>query len=329
MNLPASVLGFTSTDKSVFVGKQPWAGVGTQLEGNESVYEIAEKAGLNFSVQEKTVHFRHNGVYHPFMEKKVLLRDDTLNPLSVVSSGYNTVQPSDILGLYSDLVEIGGFSLETAGTLQGGKKIWALARVSDNAPVLENDPVSPYILLATSYDGTLATVGLFTSIRVSCCNTLSASLGKASFSETSYLSDSIKINHSSKFDKDNMRMRLGIFANSFEKFLINARNLANHQMNDKEMDDFLKTLLTPYHRSEKKEIEEMKAFKAIKALFNGSAIGYSEMLNNGHKNRYLALNCVTEFVDHSKGVTVDSRINSAFFGSGSKLKKEAAELLAA
>lgn len=329
MSLAASFLGFTSTDKSVFVGKQPWAGVGTQLNGNESIIEISEKAGLNFSVREKTVHYKNNEGFLPFPAKKVLIRSDNGRPLSVVSSGYNTVQPEDIVSLYSDLSEIGGFSLETAGTLQGGKKIWALARVSENAPVLENDPVSPYILLATSFDGTLATVGLFTSIRVSCCNTLSASLGKASFSETSYLSDSIKINHSSKFDKDNMRRRLGIFANSFEKFLINARNMANHSMSDTAMDSFLKTLLSPYHRSEKKEVEEMKAFKAIKALFNGSAIGYSEMLNNGYKNRYLALNCVTEFVDHSKGVTVDSRINSAFFGSGSKLKKEAAELLAA
>jgi phage/plasmid-like protein (TIGR03299 family) len=329
MNLPANFLGFTSSDKSVYFGKQPWEGVGTQLNGNESIIEISEKAGLDFSVKEKTVHYKENDSFRAFTSKKVLVRSDTGRPLSVVSSGYNTVQPEDIVSLYADLSEIGGFSLETAGTLQGGKKIWALARVSEDAPVLENDPVSPYVLLATSFDGTLATVGLFTSIRVSCCNTLSASLGKASFSETSYLSDSIKINHSSKFDKDKMRMRLGIFADSFEKFLINARNLANQQMSDQDMDLFLKTLLSPYHRSEKKEIEDMKAFKSIKALFNGSAIGHKTMLKHGAKNRYLALNCVTEFVDHSKGITTDSRINSAFFGSGSKLKKEAAELLAA
>lgn len=56
-------------------------------------------------------------------------------PLSVVSNRYKVVQPKDVLHFYKDLVSAGGFELETAGVLKGGRKLWALAKTGQEGAV--------------------------------------------------------------------------------------------------------------------------------------------------------------------------------------------------
>jgi putative phage-type endonuclease len=80
------------------------------------------------------------------------------------------------LEFYRDLSEITGFELETAGVLRAGRRFWALARTGKSAALKGNDVVHNYLLLATSCDGTLATMAIPTSVRVVCNNTLAVAL---------------------------------------------------------------------------------------------------------------------------------------------------------
>jgi len=330
-------LGFTATDKSVFShgSKRPWAGVGTELPQNATIEQITQLSGLNYDVLESPVFYDKRDVngekrIRVFQDKKALFRSDTGQALSVVSKeNYKVVQPSDILKLFSDLSEIGGFSLETAGSLKAGKKIWALANIGHSVEVVDSDLVKPYLLLATSYDGTLATTCKFTAVRVSCNNTLVSALNRVANVNTGYLSDNIKINHSSIFNKDSVRQKLGIFKDSHEKFIINMRILANTPMRNEESKEFVKTLLAPTVASTtKKEIEELTSYKKIMSLFSGEAIGHGL---TGGNNRWTMLNAITEYTDHhktAKGKNPDeNRVNSAFFGSSNILKTRAVELL--
>lgn len=110
----------------------------------------------------------------------MLFRSDTKAPLSVVSQRFQVVQPSEILDFYRDLTEVSGFDLnQTAGVLKGGRKIWALARTGQSSTLKGNDVNNADVLLATAYDGTLATTAQFMSIRVVCNNTLAVALGLA------------------------------------------------------------------------------------------------------------------------------------------------------
>jgi hypothetical protein len=61
-------------------------------------------------------------------DRFVLMRSDTEEALSVVSGDYQVVRPKEILEFYRDLVQQCGYSLETAGALNGGRKVWALAK---------------------------------------------------------------------------------------------------------------------------------------------------------------------------------------------------------
>jgi phage/plasmid-like protein (TIGR03299 family) len=86
------------------------------------------------------------------------------------------VQPREVLEFYRDLTEVAGYELETAGVLKAGRKFWALARTGKSAALKGNDVVNGYLLLATSCDGTLATVAMPTTVRVVCNNTLTIAL---------------------------------------------------------------------------------------------------------------------------------------------------------
>jgi hypothetical protein len=67
--------------------------------------------------------------------RSVLYRSDTKAPLSIMSSErFKIVQPEEVISFYEDLVAVAGFRLHTAGSLLGGKKIWALAVVHGVIP---------------------------------------------------------------------------------------------------------------------------------------------------------------------------------------------------
>jgi phage/plasmid-like protein (TIGR03299 family) len=238
--------------------------------------------------------------------------------LAVVSQGYNVVQPSEVMGFFSKLVDLGGFTMETAGALSYGRRVWALAKVSEGADIVEGDTVRPYVLLGTSYDGTMATIAKFTSVRVVCNNTITAAVNNSE--------SQIRVLHSERFNADDVRLQLGIVANQWERFLVQSRKLAGESMTGEQADEFVSELLKPYHTG-KIDIKDSRAFKRIIELFNGRAIGSD--IKGVAGTRWAALNAVTELVDHERGRSDNTRIESAWFGTGAALKNRALELLSA
>jgi phage/plasmid-like protein (TIGR03299 family) len=161
-----------------YVGSTPWHGLGNKLPPNQPIETWQRHAGMDFEINKSVVLFNaDNGDnkllnFRNYMDASVLYRSDNLEPLSVVSKRYKVVQPKEILEFYRDLVSAGGFELETAGVLKGGKKLWALAKTGQEVLLPGLDKVNAYLLLATSCDGSLATTAQFCSIRVVCSNTL-------------------------------------------------------------------------------------------------------------------------------------------------------------
>ena len=301
-------------------GEKAWHGLGQQLEAGQSIEVWAKAAGLSHTVERSTVQYQAGGILLPHAGRDVLYRSDTNAPLGVVGKDYNIVQPADVLDFFARLAENNNFELETAGALSGGKRIWAMAKVNDGATIVGQDVVKPYVLLATSYDGTLATTARFTSVRVVCSNTLGYASAESG--------DTVRINHSKAFSAKDAALDLGIAINGFEKFLIDSRRLANQQVNSTFAVQFLKTLL-PISMStktvngikvqEQVPVEKTKAFQSIMALFNGQAIGNE--LPEAEGTAWGLLNAVTEHVDHGLNQ------NAAWFGYGNSLKNKARELL--
>ena len=161
-----------------YVGAEPWHGLGNHLPAKQPIEVWQKEAGMNWTIHESPVRFMGDsigslGSIHSFEDQKVLYRSDTKEALSVVSQRYQVVQPREVLEFYRDLTDVSGYELETAGVLKGGKKFWALAKTGQSTVLKGNDQVRGYLLLATSCDGSLATVATPTTIRVVCNNTLS------------------------------------------------------------------------------------------------------------------------------------------------------------
>lgn len=304
-----------------YAGRTPWHNLGQALTPGASIEEWTRQAGLAYDVLESPVLFRSDAASEPqaFEGRKVLHRSDTGAPLAVVSDGYHVVQPSQVMGFFERLVELGGFEMETAGALSYGRRIWALAKVSAGADVVDGDRVRPYLLLGTSYDGTMATVAKFTTIRVVCHNTITAALGAKG--------ETVRVLHSERFDADRVRQDLGIVADSWDRFLIQSRKLAGETISKVQADEFVQELLRPYH-SGSLEINESRAYKRIMDLFaNRKAIGSD--IPGVAGTRWALLNAVTEMVDHERGRSPNTRLESAWFGTGAAMKSRALELLAA
>lgn len=168
-----------------FVGETPWHGLGASPTDPNNIESWIQAAGLGFTVK-KAPMFAHvtndegveTGEQIKMRNLVGLYRSDTGVGLGHVSdSHYKIVQPREVVEFFRDLVEKQGFTLDVAGSLKGGKRVWALARCN-KAIELPNgrgqpDTLLPYLLFNTTYDNQRATQAQFTMIRVVCNNTIS------------------------------------------------------------------------------------------------------------------------------------------------------------
>lgn len=303
-----------------YVGQTPWHGLGTQLTHNQPIEVWAEQAGLNWEIKQTPVRFtadEQDLTSSPltFINKKVLYRSDTKEPLSVVSNRFQVVQPGEILEFYRDLTEVSGFELETAGVLNGGKKIWALARTGQSVALRGNDVTNGYVLLATACDGSLATTAQFTSIRVVCNNTLAVALNDSS--------QSVKVPHNTTFDAEAVKKQLGISVASWNDFIYKLKTLSLREVSNKDSEDFFRHVFATPDKKLGLGVAETPMIKA-KSLYEGQ--GRGSMLESSRGTAFGLLNSITEFVDHERRAkTIDNRLDSAWFGQGAVLKQRAFE----
>lgn len=305
-------------NEMAFVGATPWHGLGQVLQEDASIEEWQIAAGMDWTVNSSPTQFVANGNNQIYARQNVLYRSDNNYPLSIVSDRYNPVQPKEVLEFFRDLVDENGFKIHTAGTLQGGKKLWALAETGKFAEVCKGDGVGGFLLLSTSCDRTLATTARFTTVRVVCNNTLTAAVNKNQ--------NTVSFSHIQKFDHLAVKQKLGNAVESFGSFMLMAQVLQRQQMNSIQSSEFVKALVADVSQIKDPEYDLTKnrAYRKILSLFDCEAKGLSLV---GH-TKWGMLNAVTEYVDHhNPSRSSDSRLNSAWFGSGDRLKSKAVELL--
>lgn len=308
-------------EQIAYAGDAPWHGLGSELSPKQPLEIWQREAGMNWQIQESPVHFKaaasgHLGTIHSFPEQKVLYRSDTKAPLSVVSNRYQVVQPREVLEFYRDLTEFSGYELETAGVLKGGRKFWALARTGQATALRGNDQVNGYLLLATSCDGTLATIATPTTVRVVCNNTLSISLNGANLA--------IKVPHSTRFDPQTTKKQLGVAVSRWDEFMYRMRALAERKVQTKEVIGFFMDVLcdTGAHDPIPNVLPNKRAMEKVQNLYEGKGRGAD--LESARGTAWGLLNAVTEYVDHERRArSSEYRMDSAWFGQGAVIKQKA------
>ena len=317
-----------------YTGQTPWHELGNVLPKKQPIDVWAKAAGMQWHIRETPVRYLatdgESSMYGEAMEfpdQKVLYRSDTKAPLSVVSGRYQVVHPQEVLEFYRDLSEVAGFELETAGVLKAGRRFWALARTGKSACLKGNDVVHSYLLLATSCDGTLATMAIPTSVRVVCNNTLAIALQGANAGTGA---GSIKVPHSTSFDAQAVKRQLGIAVGQWDSFMYRMKTLAERKVKTHEaMNYFLKVICQTDQQGEGggsgvPGLANERALKKVQTLFEGHGRGAE--LQAAKDTAWGLLSAVTEFVDHEKQArSQDNRLDSAWFGQGAALKQRALE----
>jgi phage/plasmid-like protein (TIGR03299 family) len=311
----------TGKEEIAYAGSKPWHGLGQQLTPDASIDVWRKEAGLDWEAKISPIMFTWDGQnYKEMSNQKVIYRNDTNAPLGVVTDRYKVHQPAEVLDFFNTLVQSAGFTLEVAGAIKGGKRIWALANVNKEAVVLQDDAVRGYLLLSTSFDGTTATVGQFTSIRVVCNNTLSAADGEHAPSR-------VNLTHGAKFDASIMRDKLGLIVGGFDGMMDNYRKLARQSVNTAYATTFFNEFFPAVYNHQTNTFKESKGFKRVMELFDGDGLGANKYGVYGTK--WGLLNAVSQYIDHERGHNVDTRMNNAWFGNGERLKSEAELILLA
>ena len=305
-------------ESMAFVRETPWHGLGSRLPDKQPLDVWLQAAGMDWTIENtEALYSTGSGSDRRIQvnpDARVLYRSDTAAPLSVVSNRYQVVQPREILEFYRELVEVGGFALETAGVLKGGKKLWALAKTGEEFLLRGADRVKGYLLLATSCDGTLATTAQFTSVRVVCNNTLQLATGKEK-------DGAIKVPHSTAFDPDAVKAALGVGAAAWNRFAETAQVLAERKVNRLDVTKFVISVLGDRDAPLTDQPNE-KALKGVIELFAGR--GKGSQLASANGTAWGLVNAVTEYVDHHRRAkSQDTRLDSAWFGQGAGIKAKA------
>lgn len=108
---------------------------------------------------------------------KANVRDSDRKVLGVVTNRYKVIQNEEAFS-FTDSLLGEGVRYETAGSLQGGKKVWLLARMPQDY-IITGERISPYLVFSNTHDGSGAIKVALTPIRVVCNNTLNLALSSA------------------------------------------------------------------------------------------------------------------------------------------------------
>lgn len=323
-------LDFTTGRAGVaYIGEKPWHGLGQELTPGAPLETWQVEAGLDWEAKKTPV------VYHraligldgqPADETRiadgmdVLYRSDTGAALSVVSSKYKPVQPHEIIEFYRDLTEKHGFQLETAGSLKDGRRIWALANTKHAMQLRGGDENRLYLLLATSFDGSMSTQARLTNIRVVCNNTIEiATQGKAD----------VVVPHSTTFNADQVKLDMQI-GDAWEAFKEQSKAMSTRIVGQ---DESVRFFLDVYYGL--KDDEAIKAFQAeegndkkveklTKRLQTALFSSPGAHLESAKGMLWGLVNAVTYDVDHTlPSRSQENRLDKSWFGTGAGLKRRA------
>ena len=299
-----------------YAGAVPWHGLGTQVSNDLSPHQMMEKAGLDWSVDEVDSYVDYNGEKIP-TGTKALVRSSDHKILTNVGKGWNPVQNEEAFEFFHESCLAGDMEMHTAGSLDGGRRVFVLAKVNESFDVLGGDRIDSYLLFSNPHQYGRALDVRFTPVRVVCNNTLSMSLAGKSKNQ-------VKLNHRSKFDPKLIKVTMGLAHEKFEQYKDTARFLAGKRFTPESLISYFNDVFPHTYRkdAEVKVMDDLtnNGKNAMQVLNTQPGAQYAE------GSFWQALNAVTYLTDHEMGRNNDSRLNSAWYGQNQMRKVKALNL---
>lgn len=320
--------GITERDSMFSTGKLPWhqdirIGIKNRSDVLVTKEQAIELSGLDWTVRKVPVLAQVNGHSEAIPGYAATVRDSDDLVLGVVKDSYQVFQNETLFDFADALVGEGQAVYETAGSLFGGKIVWALLRLPDNIILpREAGEIIPFVAVDSSHNGTKAMTARPTPVRVECANTLNAAhMGKKA---------SIVIKHTSMADPMarivQAQEAMGFTFKWYEAFEATAKKLITAKMSGKNLEGFV-NLVFPSRRDEDEDTATRTQNRrdAVLAIARNA-----ENLEAVRGTKWAAYNAVAEFADHgityreTKGASRDDNRAASILGGSALLMKERA-----
>jgi len=302
-------------ESMMYVGQVPWHGDGVYV-GDEGVKsdKAMPAAGLDW-LANPTAICTADGT--PITSHRAIVRDTDEKVLGVVGNRYTPFQNHQLFEFGDALVNEGQMSWHTAGSLRGGKRVWAMGKIG-SYDVLPGDKVDKYMFFWNTHDGSGSVRALFTNVRVVCANTARAALiqGKG---------EGVSLRHTSNIMArlDEARNILGLAKYKHEEFEDFSKALTRVQIGTAGWEAFTLALV-PDNEEAKFNTRSENTRKKLTELFE---LGRGTEISGVRGTGWGAYNAVTEFCNYHKSTRGDQRFESTLFGSGASFINKATNLL--
>lgn len=322
----------TGKDAIAYAGKTPWHRLGQEASGLMTSAEALQMARLDWKVRKEQVFVKFDNeelVPVPNTFATVRGQQEGNGSIILTKSGktvgpqYTIFQNQDAFQFIDELINSNEATIEVAGALDEGQRVWVLARLPKDMKIGNNDKVIPYILISNSHDGSGSIKILPTPVRVVCNNTLTMALGRN-------VKNKFILRHTKNAPEkvEKARKVLQLVHISMEQWEKDANRLKEVLMTPEEMSEYFEYSLGLV-RDEEGEMSTRA--KNILEEVNKCVNHSTNRVEGMEGTAWAAYNALTYYVDHigtidSSGFTNNNKVQSALMGSMMKKKEKGWEL---
>ena len=267
----------------------------------ETMFSVRETPwhGLGRIIVESRNIYSGTGAMIPGYRGNVRSTDDAV--LGVVSDRYRIVQNEEAFQFTDDLLGE-GVTYETAGSLQGGKKVWMLARLPRKY-LIAGDQVVPYLVIFNSHDGSSGVKVAMTPIRVVCQNTLNLALNTAKRSWTARHTENVLLR------VQDARETLQLASNYMVELGNRGEELARIDLSDHKVQEFINEFFPiSEDLSDCQRKNNLRLQEDLKARYYNAPD-----LEWVGKNGWRFINAVSDFATHADPLRKTKNYNENLF----------------
>jgi phage/plasmid-like protein (TIGR03299 family) len=246
--------------------------------------------------------------------RSALVRSTDNKILDVVTPDWEPLQNAEAFDFFNQYIEAGDMEMDTAGSLDGGRIVWALAKTKESFTLFNGDSVKAYLLFSNPHKFGKSIDVRFTSIRTVCQNTMTLALNEKA-------KVGARVTHRVKFDAEAVKETMGIVSNHTSRLEEAASFLSQKQYDKENIVEYFQRIFPVLSNKEQGAKELSKNAKIALEILEQQP-GFD--LSPG--SWWQSVNAVTFMTNHVLGRSQDRRVQSTFYGSNQKLNTKALNL---
>ena len=293
-----------------YAGELPWHGLGVKVIDDLTPEQMMQKAGVDWSVEKQDLVTAGGSTVK---SKQALVRLSDGEDLDIVGKGWNPVQNAEAFNFFEEYVRAGDMQMHTAGSLNGGKMVWALAKTNESFELFNGDVTENYFLFSNPHEFGKAIDIRMTPIRVVCNNTLTLSLSQDS-------NAMLKVNHRKEFDSSEVKEQMGIAKEKMEQYKSMAEFLGSKRYTSENIVQYFNE---GYGSPAKEKVDGVLPFTSNNAKVAMENLDTQPGANFAQGSFWNAFNTVTYMADHVQGRETSSRMESSWYGRNRRVKLKA------